>query len=75
MKGACEYGHLLTWAFTKAEADEVVQCLLYFLKMRAFHLGGQPAGDEVIAAYTGACCQGLLQPKTHYLTFIFPNCK
>jgi hypothetical protein len=70
-----EYGHLLTWAFTEAEDDEVVQRLLYFLKMRAFRLGGQPAVDEVIAAYTDTCCQGRLDPESHFLTSLFPMCK
>jgi hypothetical protein len=75
VKTLSEHGHLLTWAFTEAEDDEVVQRLLCFLKMRAFCLGGQPAVDEVIAAFTDTCCQGKLLPETHCLTSIFPNCK
>jgi hypothetical protein len=65
-----QHGHILSWAFAESEQGQVYQRLSYFLRKRCDRLG---KSDEVLFAVSDVCCEGLRNPKDHWIVSMWPN--
>jgi hypothetical protein len=64
-----ELGHIMSFALCEAEGSRVYQRLNYFLRKRCDRLG---KSHEVKFAVSDVCCEGLQNPKDHWVTAMWP---
>jgi hypothetical protein len=67
------HGQILAANFMDAESGENVQRSLFIIRRRLLYLFGPASVDEIVGAYTDTCCEGLADPKKHWITKMFPN--
>lgn len=65
-----QYGHILSFAFSKDEKGPVFQRLHYFLKKRCDRLG---KSQEPRFAVTDTCCENVSDVATHWVAHLWPN--
>jgi hypothetical protein len=65
-----QYGHVMSFAFSKSECSQVYQRMNYFLRKRCDRLG---KSHEVQFAVSDVCCEGLDDPSKHWVASVWPN--
>jgi hypothetical protein len=66
---------VLSFAQLGTEDNLVFERLFHLLHKWVLRIGGEAEAEKLIAVYSDTCCQNHTNPKNHFITKTFPNCK